>query len=154
MPTIRVKCRRVQKVRSKTQISFNMSRVRSTGSKIEQVMEAALREEKLKPKKYHDVIGKPDFAFPRDKVAVFCDSHFWHGYRWAAKQKEIRRNKSFWIPKIAANIKRDRRVNRQLKKEGWFVLRFWEHQILKSAQDCAAAVKRTLKSKRKGVWGF
>jgi len=129
-----------------------MSRVKSTGSKIEQLMEAALRNEKLRPKKHFDVFGKPDFAFPRAKVAVFCDSHFWHGYEWAIKQKEIRRNKSFWISKITDNIKRDRRVKRRLEREGWLVLRFWEHQILKSPQNCAGTIRQALKSKKDGIW--
>lgn len=50
-------------------------------------MNDALRRQNLKPKKHYDVSGKPDFAFPRDKVAVFCDSHFWHGYKWATNMR-------------------------------------------------------------------
>src|SRR5258707_12794462 len=141
MPALRVKYRKERKVRSKAQISFNMSRVKSTGSKIEQLMEVALRRLKLTPKKHFEVFGKPDFAFPRARVAVFCDSHCWHGYKWEHKKKEIRRNKSFWISKITANIKKDRRVKRQLVRDGWLVLRFWEHQIIQSPQNCAETIQ-------------
>lgn len=130
--------------RSKAQISFNMSRVRSTGSEIEQVMGAALRRVRMKPTKHPKMFGRPDFAFPRAKVAVFCDSHFWHGYNWKVKLKELRRNRSFWMQKIISNMRRDRLVNRQLRKEGWTVLRFWEHQILRFPDHCAARVRKAI----------
>lgn len=130
--------------RTKAQISFNMSRVRSTGSEIERVLEAALQRARLRAKKHADMFGRPDFVFPRAKVVVFCDSHFWHGYRWTIKKKEIRRNREFWIPKILANMRRDRTVNRRLRAEGWMVLRFWEHHILQSADRCVAKIKDAL----------
>ena len=134
--------------RSKVQISFNMSRVRSTGSEIEQVMEAALRRRRMKPIRHPKMFGRPDFAFPRAKVAVFCDSHFWHGYNWKMKQKELRRNRSFWVQKILSNMRRDRFVNRRLRKEGWTVLRFWEHQILRSPDGCAARIRKAISTCR------
>lgn len=130
--------------RSKAQISFNMSRVRSKGSEIERTMETALRNVGLKPTKHPQLFGRPDFAFPRAKVAIFCDSHFWHGYKWKDKQKEIKSNRSFWLPKIKGNIQRDRFVTRQLRRDGWAVLRFWEHQIKRYPDRCAARVKKLL----------
>lgn len=136
--------------RSKAQISFNMSRVRSTGSEIERVMEAALRRRKLRPLKHPKMLGRPDFAFPRSKVAVFCDSHFWHGYNWKTKQKELHRNRSFWVPKILGNMRRDRLVNRCLMKEGWTVLRFWEHQILRYPDSCVAEIRKAISAGRQG----
>jgi DNA mismatch endonuclease Vsr len=111
-------------------------------------MESALRAEKLKPKKHLDVFGRPDFAFLRERVAVFCDSHFWHGFKWKEKKKEIRRNKLFWIAKISANMRRDIQVNKKLRKDGWLVLRFWEHQILRSPAKCADAVQKAVVSRR------
>lgn len=125
-----------------------MSRVRSTGSEIEHVMEDALRRAGLRPKKHPVMFGRPDFVFPRVKVAVFCDSHFWHGYNWKVKQKEIRRNRSFWVPKILTNMRRDREVNRRLGKEGWKVLRFWEHKILRFPGRCAAQVRKAITARR------
>ena len=130
--------------RTKRQISFNMSRVRSEGSKIEQVMEAALRRARLRPRKHPKMFGKPDFVFPRAMVAVFCDSHFWHGYKWKVKQKEIHHNRSFWVPKIVGNMRRDRLVTHRLRRKGWSVLRFWEHEILQFPDRCAACVKKAV----------
>lgn len=137
--------------RTKAQISFNMSLVRSTGSEIERVMEAVLRHAKLRPTLHPEMFGRPDFVFPRAKVAIFCDSHFWHGYKWKAKQKEIHRNRSFWVPKILSNMRRDRLVNRRLRKEGWTVLRFWEHQILRFPDRCAAQIKKVIAAKNSGI---
>jgi DNA mismatch endonuclease Vsr len=134
--------------RTKAQISFNMSRVRSTGSEIEQVMEAALRRAKLRPTKHPKILGRPDFVFQRAMIAVFCDSHFWHGYNWKVKQKEIHRNRSFWVPKILSNMRRDRLVNRRLQEEGWKVLRFWEHEILRFPGRCTARVKKAIAAGR------
>lgn len=135
---------RLRQRRTKKQISFNMSRVRSKGSEIERVMDSALRRENLKPARHPRMFGRPDFIFRRARVAVFCDSHFWHGYNWKVKQKEIRRNRSFWVPKILSNMRRDRVVSHRLRREGWTVLRFWEHQILRSPDRCAARVKEAV----------
>lgn len=76
---------------------------------------------------YPGVFGKPDFVFPKEKIAVFVDGCFWHGCR---KHRTIpTTNREFWSNKITANGMRDGRVNRELKKSGWEVIRFWEHEI-------------------------
>lgn len=129
-----------------------MSRVRSTGSKIEEVMEAALRRARLRPTKHPNMFGRPDFVFPRASIAIFCDSHFWHGYNWKVKQREIRRNRSFWVSKILSNMQRDRLVNSRLRSDGWTVLRFWEHQILRFPDRCAARVKKAIEVSRQGTY--
>jgi len=96
------------------------------------------------------MLGRPDFVFPARRVAVFCDSHFWHGYKWTEKKHEIKRNKEFWFRKIEQNILRDRFVNRALRELGWTVIRFWQHQILHSPDKCAAKVKRIISARRSG----
>jgi DNA mismatch endonuclease (patch repair protein) len=111
-------------------------------------MERALLSEKLRPIKHAAMLGRPDFVFRRAKVAVFCDSHFWHGFNWKIKKRELLRNRAFWVAKISANIRRDRLVNRRLRKNGWNVVRFWEHQILRSPERCAAKVKEAITMRR------
>jgi DNA mismatch endonuclease, patch repair protein len=130
--------------RTRAAISYNMSRIRSTGSNIERHMEQALRSAGLKPHKHGEVTGKPDFLFPEQKVAVFCDSHFWHGYQWRKKKNGLKRNRHFWLSKIQGNIKRDHFVNRTLRQSGWKVLRFWEHQILGAADACVSKIKEAI----------
>jgi DNA mismatch endonuclease Vsr len=107
-------------------------------------MRKALVEVNLRPSLNQGIFGRPDFVFRRARVAVFCDSHFWHGYRWKTRQKELRRNRSFWIAKIESNMRRDKIVTRSLRRQGWTVIRFWEHDILESPLQCARQIKLTI----------
>jgi len=75
------------------------------------------------------ILGKPDIVFPKEKIAIFVDGDFWHGYNWEEKKKKIKANREYWISKIEMNIKRDKDNNFQLKSNGWIVLRFWESEI-------------------------
>lgn len=76
---------------------------------------------------YERLPGKPDFAFAKEKVAVFIDGCFWHGCpRCKLGSKS---NKSYWVPKIERNRHRDKQVKREIRKKGWTVIRIWEHQI-------------------------
>jgi len=121
-----------------------MSRIRATGSKIEKIMLAEIRKAGLKGYRRHasHVFGKPDFSWTEQKVAIFCDSAFWHGYRWGKIFKNsFKVRKKFWISKIESNIKRDKKVTKELRKDGWTVLRFWEHQIRNSPTFCVRKIR-------------
>jgi len=87
--------------------------------------------------------GKPDLVFVSAKVVVFCDGDFWHGRNWKKLKQELkaRNNSKYWIPKIAANIKRDLLQKRELENMGWRVVRFWETDILKDPTTAATKVK-------------
>ncbi len=71
--------------------------------------------------------GSPDFIFPKHKIAIFVDGCFWHGCLKCYIRPKT--NVQFWTKKITDNINRDKSVNNLLKKNGWKVLRFREHQI-------------------------
>lgn len=130
-------------VHDKATRSYNMSRIRSTNTKIEVMLGKALWAKGYRYRKNDKkVIGKPDFVFKKNKVAVFCDSEFWHGKDIESIKNRISTNKDFWINKIEKNIERDKRVNQQLKEEGWTVLRFWEKDIKKNVEDCVAQVSK------------
>lgn len=137
--------------RSKDAISYNMSRIRSSGSKLEKKMSFFLALAGLKGfrKNSDNIMGKPDFAWNKQKLAVFCDSSFWHGYRRMTTQRHrFKSNKEFWVKKILGNMERDREVNRILRKQGWKVLRFWDFQIEGDADKCINRVRKTLKLSR------
>lgn len=87
--------------------------------------------------------GKPDIVFSRAKVAVFCDGDFWHGRNWRSRRAKLARgaNAPYWLAKIEANILRDHRFTKELRRLGWTVLRFWETDI---ARDVDAAVESIL----------
>ena len=128
--------------RSNVQISYNMSRVRSKGSKIELRMAAALRQKGMRFRCHaRDLPGTPDFVLKGARVCIFCDSEFWHGFHWRVMHKELKSNRSFWVNKIEDNIRRDRRVRRQLRSRGWAVVRLWERDIIKRLQWCIRTVQ-------------
>jgi DNA mismatch endonuclease Vsr len=136
------------KRRDPEQVSFNMSQIRRTGSLIERIFYQALHELRLRPTVQPKMFGHPDFVFKKHRIVVFCDSHFWHGYRWSVKRAEIKVNKRFWINKIQRNIVRDRAVTRKLRSEGWVVLRFWEHRIKSSPLHCAEKVRLAIEQRK------
>lgn len=71
--------------------------------------------------------GKPDFVFPAYHVAIFIDGCFWHNCPKHCRLPAS--NTSYWQGKIVHNRRRDIKVNRELKKNGWVVMRFWEHDL-------------------------
>lgn len=73
--------------------------------------------------------GKPDFVFPKLKVAVFVDGCFWHGCLQHGTRPKTRAG--YWLAKLTGNKVRDRKVNRLLRTKGWTVMRIWEHELAK-----------------------
>lgn len=131
------------------QRSKNMKAVKNKDSEIERMLRAALWERGLRYRKNcAKVFGKPDIGFLGKKVAIFCDSEFWHGYDWPRKKEEIVSNKDFWIKKIERNMHRDEEVNSELLKNDWIVLRFWGKDIKKNISECVAKVEKTIKSRK------
>lgn len=123
-----------------------MSRIRASGTKIEKLMGTALWSIGLRYRKnYRKLLGKPDFVLIKYKIAVFCDSEFWHGYDWDNRKCEIKSNKDFWIKKIEQNIQRDNFVNRKLKSMGWQVFRYWGKDIISNPLKCANLIKEYIK---------
>lgn len=76
-----------------------------------------------------------DIAFTRVRLAVFLDGCFWHSCPEHGSRPKS--NQSYWLPKLARNVVRDRRNNRDLATMGWSVLRIWEHE---NVMDAASRV--------------
>ena len=105
-----------------------MSKIRSHNTKVENLIFRELRKRKIYfQKHYKNVIGNPDIALPRKKKAVFIDGDFWHGYQFPKLKKRLPRK--YWVRKIQNNIVRDGKIDRELRRLGWRVLRIWEHEI-------------------------
>lgn len=130
----------------KEMVSFKMSRVKAKGTSIEKIMSYALWNAGIRGyrKNQKGIIGTPDFCWKRRKIAVFCDSSFWHGYNWQKEKTKIKVRKMFWFKKIKDNIKRDRAVTMRLKQQGWRVLRFWDFKIKNDPQVCAQKIVAVL----------
>lgn len=77
------------------------------------------------------MFGKPDFVFPKERIAVFVDGEFWHGHPTLGQIPST--NSDFWRKKIDQNRKRDEVVNKTLKEKGWRVVRIWQHELRNEA---------------------
>ena len=132
--------------KTKEQISYNMQQVKSKDTKIEVMLRKELWSRGLRyQKNSKKVFGKPDIVFIGKKVAVFCDSEFWHGYNWEERKKDFKSHQEFWIPKIERNMERDKEVTEELQKQGWTVLRFWGKEIRKNAGGCADIIEKAVR---------
>lgn len=118
---------------SKEKRSEIMSSIRSKNTEIEKIAFRFLRKNKIHfQQHYAKVAGKPDIALPSKKRAVFINGDFWHGYRFNFWNKRI--PKKYWLKKIEGNILRDKKNYRKLKREGWKVMKIWEHEIKKEPE--------------------
>ena len=134
--------------KTKEQIRYNMQQVKNKDSKIEILLRKDLWNRRLRYRKnVNHIYGKPDIAFIGKKIAVFCDSEFWHGYNWEERKKDFKSNQEFWIPKIERNMERDAEVTAKLESEGWTVIRFWGNEIKKNTTKCADIIEKAVHSK-------
>jgi len=130
---------------TKEKRSWVMSRIRGTNTKIDLKMKKILSQRRYSFQMYPKMFGNPDFIIKRKRIAIFCDGDFWHGYRYYSKKKPA---KKFWREKIEGNMRRDRKVSRKLRREGWSVLRFWEHDIEKHPEKCTKKLVKKIESKK------
>lgn len=126
-----------------------MSRVRSSGNKTtEQRLAALLRARRLKGwRRHYPLLGKPDFVWLIQKVAVFVDGCFWHGHH-CGRNLTPKRNAEMWREKIVGNQRRDRRISGSLRVAGWNVCRIWECTLVKQPEACLQRIKHALKHVR------
>lgn len=125
-----------------------MAAVRGKDTKPELQLRLELKKLGLKYRLHSKSLpGTPDIVFPNNHVAIFCDGDFWHGRRWksrkAAGQFKVRN--AYWCSKIEGNMRRDRRVNRELRKLGWTVLRYWNSSIETASKDIAKEIRTILR---------
>jgi DNA mismatch endonuclease (patch repair protein) len=125
---------------SKKKRSKIMSAIRSKNTKPELALRRALWAQGLRYR-IHYGKEKIDIAFPSKKVAVFVDGCFWHG---CPQHSHIpKSNQKYWIPKLERNKERATLKNQRLKKQGWKVLRFWEHEI-DNVESIVEEIKKAL----------
>lgn len=121
-----------------SQRSLCMSRVKGRNTGLERTVMTELRRRGVRFSRHvAGLPGKPDIAFKKQKVAVFIDGGFWHGYRFAQWSSSL---SPFWQQKIAGNIRRDRRNFGRLRRTGWRVIRLWQHQIERDLEACVERI--------------
>ena len=127
--------------------SENMGRIHSKNTKIEIALRKALWHRGYRYRKnYATLPGKPDIVLTKQKIAIFCDSEFFHGKDWEVLKPQLEHGKNgeFWIKKISRNIERDDEVNKQLLFLGWTVIRFWGKDIIKNTDECVKVVEEVI----------
>lgn len=134
---------------SKLERSRVMATVLGQGNRSTEIcLLAALRSHGIKGwRRHYRITGKPDFAFPRVKVAVFLDGCFWHGCPKCSRIPAS--NTAFWSAKFARTAERDAAQTKELKRRGWKVLRFWEHELKGGMKGVVRRLEMTL-AKRGG----
>lgn len=97
-------------------------------------------------KNYKKLPGSPDIALTKQKVAIFCDSEFFHGKDWEVKKPKLQngKNAEFWINKIERNMRRDLANDQRLLCMGWTVIHFWGNDILKDTGTCVKVIEEVL----------
>lgn len=123
-----------------------MQAIKNKDSKMELLLRKKLSEKGYRYRKnVSHLPGKPDIAFIGKKVVIFLDSCFWHGCRYHCRMPTT--NVKYWKEKIARNKKRDKEINREYKKMGWTILRFWEHELKKTSDKVIKKIKAAIKQK-------
>lgn len=133
---------------TKKQRSALMSSIKGKGNKdTELALMRLLRRHRITGwRRNQTVFGKPDFVFPKARLALFVDGCFWHGCPKHGNNPA--NNRAFWKKKMAANKARDRRVNRILRRDGWRVVRIWEHDLAKRGEVCVRRIQAATNSSR------
>ncbi len=128
----------------------NMQKIKSKDTSIELKMRKALWHAGIRYRKnYRALPGKPDISITKYKIAVFCDSSFWHG-RDYDNRKPIGTNYEFWDNKIRRNMQRDKEIDQALSNMDWIVLHFWDIEINKKIEECILAVKESIRLRKIG----
>lgn len=125
----------------------NMQNIRSKDTKIELMLRKALWHKGYRYRKnYKEIPGKPDIALIKYRIAIFCDSEFFHGKDWEVLKPRLEKSKNseFWINKILRNRERDDVINKKLLALGWTVIRFWGKDIKKHTEECVRVIEETI----------
>ena len=128
----------------------NMSRIRSKDTSIELILRKALWHHGIRYRKnYKKLPGTPDIAITKYRIAIFCDSEFFHGKDWEKLQLRLANgsNSSYWLKKISRNMERDQDVERTLRSREWIVIRFWGNDITKNTQDCVRVIEEAIEER-------
>ena len=124
-----------------------MKKIRGKDTRIEVVLRKALWKKGYRYRKnYKKLPGSPDVAITKYKLAIFCDSEFFHGKDWEQTKVKLEKgnNPEYWIQKIERNIERDREKDQKLSFEGWTIIRFWGNDILKKTDECIRVIEEAI----------
>ena len=129
--------------RDSATVSNNMRKIHSKDTSIELLLRKALWHKGYRYRKnYKALPGSPDIVLTKYKIAIFCDSEFFHGKDWEILKLRLEKGKNpdFWIKKIERNRNRDYENDKKLLFLGYTVLHFWGQDISKHTDECLQAI--------------
>lgn len=132
---------------TKEQRHRNMKNIKNKDTGIEVTLRKSLWSKGYRYRKNDKKLpGKPDIVLSKYKIAIFCDSEFFHGKDWEILKPQLEKGKNaeFWIKKISGNQQRDEEINKQLQYLGWTVIRFWGKDIMKKTDECIQVIEETI----------
>lgn len=124
-----------------------MRNIKSSDTKIEVKLRKALWQKGYRYRKNYKLLpGTPDIVLTKYKIAIFCDSEFWHGKDWEVLKPRLLKgnNPDFWVRKIERNRERDYENDRKLLFMDWTVIRFWGNEIMKKPEECVRVIEETI----------
>lgn len=133
--------------RDSAAVSKNMRRIRSKDTSIELLLRKALWHKGYRYRKnYKALPGSPDIVLTKYKIAIFCDSEFFHGKDWEILKLRLEKgnNPEFWIKKIERNRNRDYENDKKLLFLGYTVIHFWGQDITKHTEECLQAIEESI----------
>ncbi len=128
-------------------VSRNMKKIKSENTSIEVALRRALWQKGYRYRKnFKGLPGTPDIVLTKYKIAIFCDSEFFHGKDWEVLKARLEagNNPDFWIKKIERNRNRDWENDRKLFFMGWTVIHFWGKDILKRTEECVQVIEEAI----------
>lgn len=135
---------------SKETRSYNMSRIRATNTKPEEIVRKHLFAQGFRYRKNDSHLpGRPDIVLPKYKTVIFVNGCFWHGHTDCKYFVWPENNADFWKEKINGNIQRDLRNTQLLTDQGWNIITIWECELkkatLQSTLDSLVVTLQSLK---------
>jgi DNA mismatch endonuclease, patch repair protein len=124
---------------TKEQRSLTMSKIRSKNTKPEKAVFKVLKNNCYQFKRHSSLTGKPDVQLVTQKIVIFVDGEFWHGKDFNEWKNRIT---PFWLKKISDNIKRDRKNDRTLRKQGWTIIHLWGREIVKNPDKVLTRIRK------------
>ena len=128
-------------------VSKIMSKIRSKDTSFELLLRKALWHKGYRYRKNYKVLpGSPDIVLTKYKIAIFCDSEFFHGKDWDSLKTRLEKGKNpeFWINKIERNRNRDYENDKKLLFLGYTVIHFWGQDIIKHTDECIQAIEESI----------
>ncbi len=107
--------------------SWNMSRIRSRNTTPEHAVRRTLHDLGYRFRLHRtDLPGKPDIVLPKYRIVIFVHGCFWHQHTGCIDCSDPKTHKKYWRPKLLANVQRDRKYRRRLRRLGWTPVVIWE----------------------------